>query len=106
MTFTILNRDGSGEPLLLETEASWMWHSFNAFEQDGTLIADFVGYDNPDHFIGPDPALYAIMEGREGESTFPGTLRRHEIDLQRRTVRTNAHSGEASHEFPPSSILS
>jgi all-trans-8'-apo-beta-carotenal 15,15'-oxygenase len=31
----ILPRDFSGEPLLLPTEASFMWHSVNAFEQGG-----------------------------------------------------------------------
>ena len=48
----VFNRDGRGDPIFLETEASWMWHSLNAYDFDDTIIADFVGYQNPNHFLG------------------------------------------------------
>ena len=34
------------------------------YEDDNKIICDFVGYDSPDHFIGDDPYLYAVMQER------------------------------------------
>jgi hypothetical protein len=36
------------------------------------IIADFVGYDAPDHFFGPRTALRTVMTGRAGVATSPG----------------------------------
>src|SRR5258707_280454 len=52
--------------MTLEVPASWMWHTVNAYASGNTIIADFVGYDSPDHFLGPDAAIRASMQGREG----------------------------------------
>lgn len=83
----VLDRDGSGEPLYLETEACYMWHSFNAYEERGELVGDFIGYRNPDHFVGADPVISAVMEGRRGNFRYPGEVMRYRIDPARRTVR-------------------
>lgn len=90
---------GEGEPIRLSTEASFMWHSFNAYEEGGEIVAHFIGYENPDHFIGPDPAVFAVMAGRRGDSRFPGELRRYRIDLGRGKVRQEILD-RGSHEWP------
>ena len=95
----VVNRSGSANPIQLTTKAAWMWHTLNAYEAGGEIIADFVGYDNPDHFIGIDPVLGSIMSGRVSEQTFPGQIRRYVIDLSRKTVRQEiVDSG--NNEFP------
>ncbi len=78
----ILPRDRRGggiTPRFVETEASFMWHSFNGHEEGDELVLDFVGYENPDHFIGPDPLTLAVMEGRPGQFEYPGSVRRIRI---------------------------
>ena len=61
-------------------------------------MLDFVGYDAPTSFLGEDPGLFAVMEGRQGQSS-PGTLRRITLDLASRRVRAEEISGD-NHEFP------
>jgi hypothetical protein len=99
----IVPRRGDGAPIIIETEARWMWHAANAFQQGGEIVADYVGYDNPDHFLfsgeDADPAFYAWMEGREGDFVHPGKLRRLVIDLTRRNVRHEVLL-EGNNEFP------
>ena len=68
----VLNRDGSGDPMFLETEESWMWHSLNAYDLDGTIIDDFVGYQNPDHFLGEESNLRMITQGKLGKNHYKG----------------------------------
>lgn len=75
----ILPRDRRGggiAPRFVETDASFMWHSFNGHEEGDELVLDFVGYENPDHFIGPDPLVLAVMQGRPGRFDHPGFVRR------------------------------
>ena len=62
-----------------EAPSAFMWHSMNAYERDGAIVADFVGYDDPDHFIGEDPYFERIMRGDPGEFHTPGKLRRYII---------------------------
>ncbi|HBG06255.1 MAG: dioxygenase [Geobacteraceae bacterium GWC2_58_44] len=83
----VLDREGDKPPLLLESSACYMWHSFNAFNRGAEIVADFIGYDNPDHFVGPDPIATAIMVGRRGSYAFPGSLRRYLIDPAAGTIR-------------------
>jgi all-trans-8'-apo-beta-carotenal 15,15'-oxygenase len=83
----VLPREGEGAPIALEAPARFMWHSINAFERDGEILADFIGYGEPDHFIGPDPAVQAIMQGRRGGSFRPGQPVRYRIDPGRKTLR-------------------
>lgn len=94
----IVDKNG-GDPVLIEAPASWMWHALNAYEADGDIVAEFVGYDTPDHFIGEDPTLTAIMSGRAGRQTSPGTLRRWHIDLSARKL-TEETLDPGHFEFP------
>ena len=82
----VLPRDFSGEPLRLTTEAAFMWHSVNAWEQGGELLADFVGYASPDHLVGPAAVANAVMTGGRGEFRAPGQLCRYRIDPARQRV--------------------
>jgi all-trans-8'-apo-beta-carotenal 15,15'-oxygenase len=99
----LVPRRGDGEPIIIQTEARWMWHSVNAFQQGSEIIADYIGYDTPDHFLfakdGADPAFYAWMDGRHGDFTHPGKVRRMVIDLTRRSVRQELLL-EGNNEFP------
>ena len=65
----ILSRAGDAEPFIVETDSRWMWHSVNAYDRGNEIVADFVGYDTPDHFLeigAAEPAWYAYMQGRAG----------------------------------------
>lgn len=95
----VVDREGDKAPLLLETPACFMWHSLNACEQGGEIIADFVGYRNPDHFIGKDPVVSAVMAGRTGEHAYPGELRRYLINPAARTIRQEMLD-RGSYEWP------
>jgi all-trans-8'-apo-beta-carotenal 15,15'-oxygenase len=70
----------------LTTEAAFMWHSVNAFEQEGELTADFVGYADPDHLVGSQAAANAVMSGGKGVIHSPGKLWRYRIDPGQRKV--------------------
>ena len=95
----VIDRHEEGEPLLLDAPAAWMWHGFNAYDRGDEIVADFVGYEAPDHFGGHDPALAAIMEGRLGRAQYPGRLRRYLINTKRRQFREEIIDPE-NHEFP------
>ncbi|HWI40573.1 MAG TPA: carotenoid oxygenase family protein [Verrucomicrobiae bacterium] len=97
----LLDRTGAGKPLVLQTEAAWMWHSLNAYDDGDEVVADFAGYDTPDHLIGPDAPAIAIMQGRTSQvATTPATLRRYRIDTRKGTVRQEVISSEHDFEFP------
>lgn len=54
-------------------DARFMWHSVNAFEDaEGKLVLDFVGFGNPDHFVGSDAATRQVMRGERGIWISPG----------------------------------
>ena len=95
----VVEKTGDSPPVMIETAASFMWHSLNAYENGGSIVADFVGYEAPDHFIGDDAQLFALMQGRNGRAEFPGTLRRYRIDT--RAARIDEESlNDGSCEFP------
>ncbi len=83
----VVGREGDAEPLHLQVEARFMWHSINAYEENGEIIADFIGYRNPDHFIGDDPVITAVMAGRKGNHDYPGEICRYIIDPGRKDIR-------------------
>lgn len=95
----VFDRSISAKPVQLETEASWMWHSLNAYEDSEEIIADFVGYQNPDHIIGEDPALIAIMSGRKGQYNYAGEIRRYVINFNKKKIRHEVLD-KGSYEFP------
>lgn len=95
----VVARDGTGEPKVMEAPSSYMWHSLNAWNDGGTIVADFVGYDAPDHFHQKDSLFRTIMDGKAGTAASPGTIRRWRIDLTAGRVAEEMVSTEA-HEFP------
>lgn len=95
----VVDTTGVRRPVTFEVPASWMWHSLNAYLVGGTIVADFVGYDVPDHFLGPNGAFHEIMQGREGVAKSPGTLRRFTIDLAARRARLETVAA-GRYEFP------
>ena len=95
----VVEREDDAAPLFMETTACFMWHSMNAWDRGGEIRADFVGYETPDHFIGRDPAVTAMMAGREGDHAFPGELRRYTIDPVRKKVRLEVLARE-NFEWP------
>lgn len=95
----VVDREGDAAPLVMETTACFMWHSINAHEKDGKIIADFIGYRNPDHFIGVDPVVSAVMSGRKGEPASPGEVRSYLIDPAARTI-VEEILGQGNCEWP------
>jgi all-trans-8'-apo-beta-carotenal 15,15'-oxygenase len=75
-----------------------MWHTLNAYERGDEIVADFVGYDNPDHFLGDDPLFSAIMVGRQKAFT-PGSVRRYLINLNTKSLRQEILA-DSDYEFP------
>ena len=59
---------GGGKPRFFDAPAAFMWHALNAYENGGQIVADFVGYDAPDHFAPKNAMLYQIMQGKLGEA--------------------------------------
>lgn len=95
----VLDREGDKPPLMLESSACYMWHSFNAYNNGAEITADFIGYKNPDHFVGKDPVASAVMAGRKGEYAYPGAVRRYLIHTSERTIREEIVA-EGSYEWP------
>lgn len=94
----VIPREG-GPPQYFEAPSAFMWHSLNAFELGDELIADFVGYDTPDHFIGKDALLRTLMVGNFGHASAPGTLRRYRIQPQSKKLAEEIVD-VGNHEFP------
>lgn len=95
----VLDRDAPSDPRLFSAEACFLWHTINAQEYQGSLVADFVGYRNPDHLVGKDPPVFAVMEGRKGHFEYPGQVRRYVIDLGSGRLREQAYE-TANCEWP------
>lgn len=95
----VLDRAGASEPVLLSADPCFMWHSLNAFDMGDSIVADFVGYDEPDHFLGENAAFRAIMSGRQGLQQHKGKLRRYVVNLPRKRIIQEVLS-EDNHEFP------
>ena len=95
----VVDTTGAKPPVTLEVPASWMWHALNTWREGNTIVADFVGYDAPDHFLGPDASFRAIMQGRDGVANAPGTLRRMTIDVGARRARVETIAA-GHYEFP------
>ena len=90
---------GGGQPRFFDAPAAFMWHALNAYESGDTILADFVGYDVPDHFAPKSAMLYQIMQGKLGDQHEPGKLRRYHIDLKRGACREEIVDN-GPHEFP------
>ena len=95
----VIDTSGKRAPLTLEVPAVWMWHGLNAHLAGERIVADFVGFDAPDHFLGSAAAFRNIMQGRPGIAKSPGLLRRFTIDLAAKQARTETVL-EGHFEFP------
>ena len=96
----VFKRESSEDPKIMQTEAFWMWHTINAFEADGKIIADFIGYDKPDHFIGNDPRLFAVMQARSGDYLGKGRVKRMVIDPAAGLVENQKTIADGMYGFP------
>ncbi len=94
----VIPKNGSAAHFI-DAPASWMWHAANAYEHGNTIVADFVGYEDPGHFIGEDPAFTAIMTGRRGDNGAPGFMHRYVINLETDTLREEIIA-RGGFEFP------
>jgi all-trans-8'-apo-beta-carotenal 15,15'-oxygenase len=94
----VVSRDG-GTSQLFDAPAAFIWHALNAYNDGSEIIADFVGYDTPDHFAPHNALFYKVMDGEMGEAKVPGTLRRYRIDLAAHSLREEILDS-GSHEFP------
>ncbi len=95
----VIDRQGGKKPVFLEAPARFMWHSLNAYEDGGRIIADFVSYTEPDHFLGKGAALRTVMQGRDGAQQYNGLLTRYTIDPAARTL-TETMLSPRNCEFP------
>ena len=95
----VISRDNGELVSKIESEPVFMWHSLNAYDKGDEIVADFVGYDEPDHFIGDNAEFHTIMQGQAGNAKFPGTVRRYVINPHKKTVNT-AVVADGYHEFP------
>ncbi len=95
----VVRKDGAGEPRIFEAPGAWMWHAANAYESGGEIIADFVAYDEPDHFLGSEAVFATVMHGRDGRGQSPGTFRRWVIGLDSGTLNETVID-TGSFEFP------
>jgi all-trans-8'-apo-beta-carotenal 15,15'-oxygenase len=95
----VIDREGEAEPRFFEAPASFMWHALNAYERGSEIVADFVAYDTPDHFVGEQAAMRTLMSGETGLGQAPGTVRRWTIDLERNRL-AEAILDQGNHEFP------
>ena len=94
----VVSREG-GTPQSFDAPTAFIWHALNAYSEGGEIIADFVGYDTPDHFAPHNALFYKLMQGQMGEAKAPGTLRRYHIDLAAGSLREEIFDS-GSHEFP------
>lgn len=86
--------DAPGSIVRFETEPFWIWHVGNAFDRDGTIVADVVRYAS---FETTARWLAGVMQGSLGESD--GALARLVIDPARRTLRSEPLRSRTG-EFP------
>lgn len=98
-TIVVIPKDNSKPVQWFEAPPRWMWHSFNAFERGDEIIADFIGYEEPDHFIGEDPTLFAVMEGRLSPAKYTGDIMRYVINLKTGQLREELLLA-GNYEFP------
>jgi all-trans-8'-apo-beta-carotenal 15,15'-oxygenase len=95
----VIPKDASREVQYFEAPGRFMWHSFNMFERGTELVADFIAYDDPDHFIGEDPLFKAVMQGRMSQAQYSGVARRYVMNLQSGRLGEE-QLAEGNYEFP------
>lgn len=94
----LVPRDG-GAPRFFEAQSAYVWHGLNAFEDGENVTIDFVGFNEPDHFIGRDAFFSNIMQGRMGRAQAAGKIRRYRINLAANALAEEIVDA-GNHEFP------
>ena len=61
MRWLVFERGSDVPPSIIEGPAHWMWHSGNMYAEGSELVCDWVAYDDPFHFLGPDAAFLHLM---------------------------------------------
>lgn len=89
----------TGAAQTFEAPASWSWHVANAFERSGEVVLDFVGYDDPDHFLGRDAQLAAVMRAEDGVRGAAGLMRRYVLSPATGRL-TETILSDGNFEFP------
>jgi all-trans-8'-apo-beta-carotenal 15,15'-oxygenase len=96
----VFSRSAPEAPQVFEIDAAWMWHTANAFERGGELVLDWIGYDDPFHFLGNGAEWERIMTGELVRTGAPGVLRRTVLDLRSGRSRTQRFPELVDQEFP------
>lgn len=87
------------DPVRIDVPGRYMWHSINGFDDGDDVVCDFVGYDDPDHFIGPHPVTDTAVNGVAGTFQSPGQVLRLRLSTTRKTF-TEERLFDGNHEFP------
>lgn len=97
----VFKRGESTPPQIFELDAAWMWHTANAFERsDKELVLDWIGYDDPYHFVGAGAEWETVMQDELRPSGAPGVLRRTVLNLQTGTQHSQRFEDLDDQEFP------
>lgn len=89
--FHVFDRDSGAHVRTVSTEAFFAFHHVNAFESDGDLVVDLVGYDDASVI----EAFYLHRLEEPDVRIPPGTLRRYRIPLARGDVSAEVLCGTA-----------
>lgn len=89
----------TGVSQAFEAPASWVWHVANACEHGSDVVLDFVGYDDPGHFLGKHAQLAAVMQGKDGVRGAAGHLRRYVMSPASGRL-TETILSDGNYEFP------
>jgi len=96
----ILNKDGGSPPIYIEISPVFMWHGINSFQDKDTIIADFIGYKSPDHFLGSNSPIYAVMRGERGFYKDRGEIKRYIIEPKKKQASEFLLYEGSGYEWP------
>lgn len=96
----ILSKDGGSPPIYIETAPVFMWHSINSFQHKDAIISDFIGYKSPDHFLGSNSPIYAVMRGKRGFYKDRGEIKRYIIEPKKKQVSESLLYEGSGYEWP------
>jgi len=85
----IIDRNFDKEPVFIDAPPRYMWHTLNAYEANGNIIGEFVGYAAPDNLSDTNNKFSAIVKGKDVKQTIknPSYLYRYEIDVKAKKVK-------------------
>jgi len=100
MRWLIFERGSTEGPVEIQGQARWMWHSANIYERGGELVCDWIGYDDPGHFLGAGAEWEGLMEGVVNQTGATGRMLRTVLDPLRGALREEVLSDDGNYEFP------